>query len=373
MVSAGLHHGRQHPLRRPPTADDSGPGSPPAIASGVSATPPRRRSCSPRRSTMSRTRGSRCSTLAASADIAPSARLAARQRQGGWPPHRRLARSAAAPAPRLARCPVKVASSATTDRIIGAYRDEAGAVHGVSLTCTHLGCTRALERRRDHLGLPVSRLPLRPRRHRAAGPSGAGPATHRGRRRRPPLTWLRRQNESRSRRSMTCANRRSDRWLRTWVAGSITGRTRLPIVLNAGSSWSVTTHRLSVPITRNVATAAINGRARTSRRSIIAASSTSSTSRAVGDPQRAEPDDVVKLAALLGPPRIDACESLGRRRANGVGLRIDEHAEGIPRGGFDLSAGERHRIRFVPARHSANPAGHRPLGFRSDRFGYSAR
>ena len=26
-------------------------------------------------------------------------------------------------------------------KIIGAYRDQAGAVHGVSLTCTHLGCT----------------------------------------------------------------------------------------------------------------------------------------------------------------------------------------------------------------------------------------
>ena len=36
---------------------------------------------------------------------------------------------------------VKVAWFGTTDKIIGAYRDEAGAVHGVSLTCTHLGCT----------------------------------------------------------------------------------------------------------------------------------------------------------------------------------------------------------------------------------------
>ena len=45
-----------------------------------------------------------------------------------------------------------------------------------------------------------------------------------------------RQHESPSRCSMTCARRRNERWLRTWVAGSITGRTRLPIVLDAGSS-----------------------------------------------------------------------------------------------------------------------------------------
>ena len=50
---------------------DGGPGSPPAIASGVSAMRRRRRSCSPRRSMKRSTRGGRCSTLAASAGIAP--------------------------------------------------------------------------------------------------------------------------------------------------------------------------------------------------------------------------------------------------------------------------------------------------------------
>jgi Rieske Fe-S protein len=44
--------------------------------------------------------------------------------------------------------------------IVGASRDEAGAVHGVSLTCTYLGCTVRWNAAETNLGLPVSRLPL---------------------------------------------------------------------------------------------------------------------------------------------------------------------------------------------------------------------
>ena len=40
---------------------------------------------------------------------------------------------------------------------------------------------------------------------------------------------------------MTYARRRNERWLRTWVAGSITGRTRLPIVLNTSQRSSALT------------------------------------------------------------------------------------------------------------------------------------
>ena len=86
------------------------------------------------------TRGGRCSTLAASADIAPS--------PASYATTSRLV--AISSATGSAGCGTRRVDSLVpgeggvvrhNGKIIGAYRDQAGAVHGVSLTCTHLGCT----------------------------------------------------------------------------------------------------------------------------------------------------------------------------------------------------------------------------------------
>src|SRR6056297_2607659 len=70
---------------------------------------------------------------------------------------------------------------------------------------------------------------------------------------------------SASRAKMYPSSRRRERWLRTWIEGSMTGRTRLPSVRTAGSSSSVTTvvppPSSSQGYSRNVDTADTNGRA----------------------------------------------------------------------------------------------------------------
>ena len=57
------------------------------------------------------------------------------------------------------------------------------------------------------------------------------------------------RDSKRCRSVTTSASRRSERWLRKWTAGSITGRTSAPMVFSAGSSSSVTTQRRAQPTT----------------------------------------------------------------------------------------------------------------------------